>query len=88
MIKKAVRLYKMSKVGENIIAIAIDGRAITLERERSKKKQRTDTKKVAKRIKSDNNTRSNREKSSIWNTPFYGSSVFYGTKSGYKFVNF
>ena len=65
MIKKAVRLYKMSKVGENIIAIAIVGRAITLERERSKKKQRTDTKKVAKRIKSDNFTRSNREKFNI-----------------------
>ena len=44
------------------IAIAIVGRAITLEREPSKKKQRTDTKKDAKRIKSDNFTRSNREK--------------------------
>ena len=42
--------------------IAIVGRAITLEREPSNKKQRTDTKKVAKRIKSDNFTWSNREK--------------------------
>jgi hypothetical protein len=43
----------------------IVGRAITLEREPSKKKQRTDTKKDAKRIKSDNFTKSNREKSNI-----------------------
>ena len=43
------------------IAIAIVERAITLEREPSKKKQRTDTKKNGKRIKSDNFTRSNRE---------------------------
>jgi hypothetical protein len=35
---------------------------ITLKREPSKKKQRTDTKKDAKRIKIDNFTRSNREK--------------------------
>ena len=41
------------------------GRAITLEREPSKKKQRTDTKKEAKMIKSTNFTRSNREKSNI-----------------------
>ena len=41
------------------IAIAIVGRAITLEREPSKKRQRTNTKKDAKRIKSDNFTRSN-----------------------------
>ena len=47
------------------MAIAIVGRAITLEREPSKKKQRTETKKDAKRIKSDNFTRSNREKSNI-----------------------
>jgi hypothetical protein len=40
-------------------------RAITLERKLSKKKQRTDTKKYAKRIKSDNFTRKNREKSYI-----------------------
>ena len=40
-------------------------RAITLEREPSKKKQRTDTKNGAKRIKSDNFTRSNKEKSNI-----------------------
>ena len=40
-------------------------RAITLERKPLKKKQRTDTKKNAKRIKNDNFTRSNREKSII-----------------------
>ena len=43
------------------IVIAIVGRAITLKREQSKKNQRTDTKKDAKRIKSDNFTRGNRE---------------------------
>ena len=43
----------------------IVGRAITLKKEPSKKKQRTDTKKDAKRKKSDNFTRSNREKSNI-----------------------
>ena len=42
------------------IAIAIVGRAITLERKPSKKKQRTDTKKDAKGIKSDNFTKSHR----------------------------
>ena len=47
------------------IAIAIVGRAITLKREPSKRKQRIDTKNDAKRIKSDNFTRSNREKSNI-----------------------
>ena len=46
-------------------AIAIDGRAITLEREPLKMKERTDTKKDAKRIRSVNFTRSNREKSNI-----------------------
>ena len=40
-------------------------RAITLERKPSKKKQRTNTKKDAKRIKSNNFTRSNREKFNI-----------------------
>ena len=40
-------------------------RAITLERDPSKKKQRTDIKKYAKNIKSDNFTRSNRDKSNI-----------------------
>ena len=45
--------------------ITIVGRAIILEGEPSKKKQRTDTKKDVKRIKSDNFTRSNREKSNI-----------------------
>ena len=44
---------------------AIAERMITLERESSKKKQRTDTKKDKKMIKSDNFTRSNREKSNI-----------------------
>ena len=47
------------------IAIAIVGREITLEREPLKKKQRTDTKKGTKRIKSDNFTRSNKENSNI-----------------------
>ena len=47
------------------ITIAIVGRAITLERKPSKKKQRTDTSKDAKRIKSDNFTRSNRENFNI-----------------------
>ena len=42
----------------------IVGRAITLEREPTKNKQRTN-KKDAKRIKSDNFTRGNREKSNI-----------------------
>ena len=40
-------------------------RAKTLEREPSKKKQRADTKKDTKRMKSDNFTRRNREKSNI-----------------------
>ena len=43
----------------------IVGRAITLKKEPSKKKQRTDTKKDASKIKSDNFTTSNREKSNI-----------------------
>ena len=47
------------------IAIAIVGRAITLGRKPSKKKQRTDTKKNAKRIKSDNFTRSREKKRPI-----------------------
>ena len=40
-------------------------RAITFERKPSKKKQKTDSKKDAKRIKSDNFTRSNTKKSNI-----------------------
>ena len=44
------------------IAVAIVGRSITLERKPSKKKQRPDTKKDGKRIKSDNFTRGNKEK--------------------------
>ena len=47
------------------VAMAIVGRVITREREQSKKKQRTDTKNKAKKIKSDNFTRGNREKSNI-----------------------
>ena len=47
------------------IAFAIVGRAITLKRMPSKKKQKTDIKKDAKRIKSDNFTWSNREKFNI-----------------------
>ena len=45
--------------------MSIVERAITLERNPSKKKQRSDTKKDAKRIKSDNFIRGNREKSNI-----------------------
>ena len=47
------------------MAIAIVGRAITLERESSKKKQRNGTLKDAKMIKSDNFLESNREKYNI-----------------------
>jgi hypothetical protein len=47
----------------SIFKLAIVGRAITLERKSLKKKQITDTKKDAKRIKSD--SFSNREKSNI-----------------------
>jgi hypothetical protein len=52
----ALKLKALAKSNSNLI-----GRAITLERKPSKKKQRTDTKKDAKRIKSDNFTRSKRE---------------------------
>ena len=58
-------ILSLSPLRATTIAIAIVGRAITLEREPSKKKQRIDTKKDAKRIKSDNFPRSNREKSNI-----------------------
>ena len=58
-------IFSLSPLRATTIAVAIVGRAKTLEREPSKKKQRTDTKKVAKRIQSDNFTRSNREKSNI-----------------------
>ena len=66
-------LKALAKRNGNLIGIAfksekelqLSGRAIILERKPSKKKQRTDTKKDAKRIKSDNFTRSNREKSDI-----------------------
>ena len=57
-------LLKALAKGATTIAIAIVGTAIILEREQ-KKKQRTDTKKDAKGIKSDNLIRSNREKSNI-----------------------
>ena len=57
--------FKSKKEQHVTIAIAIVGRAITLEREPSQKKQRTDTKKDAKGIKSENFTRGNREKSNI-----------------------
>ena len=52
----------LSPLRATTIDIAIVGRAIFLERETSKKKQEL---KDAKRIKSDNFTRSNREKSNI-----------------------
>ena len=58
-------ILSLSPLKATTIAIAIVGIAITLEREPSKKKQRTDTKKDAKRIKSENFTRSNREKSNF-----------------------
>ena len=58
-------ILSLSPLRARTIAIAIVGRAITLERKPTKKKKRTDTKKGAKRIKSDNFTRSNREKSNI-----------------------
>ena len=54
-------LKVLAKSNGNLMAIAI-----TKKRETSKKKkQRTDTKKDAKRIKSDNFTRGNGEKSNI-----------------------
>ena len=46
-------------------AVAIVGRAITLERKPSKRNKTTDTKKEAKMIKRHNFTRSNTEKSNI-----------------------
>ena len=58
-------ILSLSTLTATTIAIAIVGRAITLERNPSKKKQGTDTKKDAKRIKSDIFTKSNREKSNI-----------------------
>jgi hypothetical protein len=51
------------------IAIPIAGRAVTLESKPSKKKQRNDTKMDAKRVKSDNFTRSNKEKMNDWMAP-------------------
>ena len=45
--------------------IAIAFKSDNFRKEASKKKQRTETKKDAKRIKSDNFTRSNRDKSNI-----------------------
>ena len=58
-------ILSLSPLRATTIAIAIVGRGITLERKPSKKKQRNDTKKDAKRIRSDNFTRSNRENSNI-----------------------
>ena len=58
-------IFSLSPLRATTIAIAIVGRAITLEGEPSTMKQRTDTKKNANKIKSDNSTRSNREKSNI-----------------------
>ena len=57
--------YRYERERATTIAIEIVGRVITLEREPSKKKARTDTKKDAKRIKIYNFTRSNSEKSNI-----------------------
>ena len=58
-------IFTLLTLRARTIDITIVGTTITLERERepSKKKQRTDTKKYSKRIKSDNFSRSNREKS-------------------------
>ena len=53
-------LKALAKSNCNLFAIAFKS-----EKEPSKKKQRTDNKKDAKRIKSDNFTRNNREKSNI-----------------------
>ena len=61
-------LITISRLRATTTAIAIVGRAITSESKPSKKKQRADTIKDARRIKSDNFTRSNREKSNIANT--------------------
>ena len=47
------------------ITITIVGKAITFKRKPSKKKQRTNIKKDAMRIKSENFTRGNREKFNI-----------------------
>ena len=62
---KVTVIFSLSPLRAKTIAIAIVGRAITLEREPPKKKQRTDTKKDLKRIKNNNFTRGNREKSNI-----------------------
>ena len=58
-------IFPILRVRAITIAIAIVGRSITLERKPSEKKQRTDTKKNAKRIKSDNFIRANRENIAI-----------------------
>ena len=57
-------LKALAKSNGNLFAIAFKSEKVGRERA-IKKKQRTDTKKDAKRIKSDNFTRSNREKSNI-----------------------
>ena len=68
-------LKAFAKSNGNLIAIAFKSdnnyryrdslKSDNLERKQSKNKQRTDTIKDAKRIKSDNFTRGNREKSNI-----------------------
>ena len=58
-------LYEFCRLVHCFSSLLLPIRATTLERIPSKKKQRTDTKKDAKWIKSDNCTRSNREKSNI-----------------------
>ena len=67
MIAKVVALLRSQRRQQKVTVILSLSplRTTTLEKEPSKKKQRTDTKKAAKRIKSDNFTRSNREKSNI-----------------------
>ena len=66
--KSYVNLAFKSEKRATTIAITIVGRAISFKRKPSKKKQRTVTKKDGKRIKSDNSTWSNREKSNIENS--------------------
>ena len=57
------RCFTLLKVLAKSKGNPIVGRALTLNRAPSKKKQKADTKKDAKRIKTDNFTRSNTEKS-------------------------
>ena len=57
--------FKSEKERQLSLSQYVVGRAINLKRKPSKKKQRTDIKKDAKKIKSYNLTRGNREKSNI-----------------------